>query len=844
MKSHSDLYYSYLQIHHNKNNSQHINADQTLNVPQTQLNKNSSTSFPTYSCCLIKPSYHIQGIFTITDTHIVFQIISNNISNQNNFAFDKENERCYGSCFKCPKKEYDRTEYIIKYTNINMLLRRRYYYKNSGLEIFTTSNKSYYFDFKLQNPRELALTQILSHIKHYTKLKDDLREPKTLFDNKVGFQVKHLDDKKKPKRNRLSKLITSWCNWEISTYEMLIWLNIFANRSFMDITQYPVMPWLLTDYSNKFEHGEYEYRDLTVPMGMLTVFDQSKTRKEEFISNYQILKEESLTNKDITLTPYVYGSHYSTPVYVCNYLLRLFPFTNNAIEFQGTGFDTAERLFFSLENSFYSSATIKTDIRELTPEFYFFPELFMNLNNLNLGTKEDKESVDDVLTPFNNNAFKVIATLRKILESPHVSAMIPKWIDLIFGYKQRGKEAEMVYNVYTEKTYEDLIDVNKEENKDMLFKMVEFGLTPQQVMNKEFPPRYKKESVKKMKEVTDKEAKLKVWSCWNKFSKKVNNCEVIKVQLVDNEKLCMVYNNNYIIHIKVQVSHLDCKTEVSKSICIPKYKLLYKINELYISNSTIQFPGCFINGGKVLILGGFSDGKVVSISLDNNSNVYEIKHLVDNSACTVIEVDKEEEYLLCGNAIGNIYMYKIESATQFTLVKEMFDFDNAVNAINISNELNLWCACSQEGFVHIYTMPCCKLIRSIKLPTNANVKFVLMVVSPLTCVVIICKEVLFVYNVNGYLVSQEKLDKTIESPVIIKDLFWNEYLCYILEEVVYIRSLPCLEVVTTVNVKHNITYLCVSDDALMLYGVSKNGNEIVVIKDQKEMKNVEENSVR
>ena len=851
MKSYSDLYYSYLQIQHNKRNSQHINNDnisltnQTFNIPQIQSNKNSSTSFPTYSCCLIKPSYHIQGTFTITDTHIAFQVISNNNLNQNNSAFDKENERCYGSCFKCPQKEYDRPEYIIKYTNINMLLRRRYYYKNSGLEIFTISNKSYYFDFKLQNPRELALTQILSHIKHYTKLKDDLREPKTLFDNKVGFQVKHIDNKKKQKVNLLSKLITSWCNWEISTYEMLMWLNIFANRSFIDITQYPVMPWILTDYSTKFEHGEYEYRDLTVPMGMLTVFDQSKTRKKEFITNYKILKEESLENKDTTLTPYVYGSHYSTPIYVCNYLLRLFPFTNNAIEFQGAGFDTADRLFFSLDNSFYSSATIKADIRELTPEFYFFPELFMNLNNINLGTKEDKESVNNVLIPFNNNAFKVIATLRKILESPQVSAMIPKWIDLIFGYKQRGKEAELAYNVFTEKTYEDLVDVNKEEDKDILFKMVEFGLTPQQVITKEFPLRCKKESVKKLKEVTDKETKLKVWSCWNKFSKKVDNCEVIKVQLVDNEKLCMVYNNNYITHIKVQVSHLDCKTEVSKSICIPKYKLLYKINELYISNSIMQFPGCFINGGKALILGGFGDGKVVSISLDNNLNVHEIKHSADNSACTVIEVDKEEEYLLCGNAIGNIYMYKIESATQFTLVKEMFDFENAVSSINISNDLNLWCACSKEGFVHIYTMPCCKLIRSIKLPTNANAKFVLMVASPLTCVVIICKEDLFVYNVNGYLVSQEKLDKAIESPVIIKDLFWNEYLCYIVEEVVYIKSLPFLNIVTTVNVKHCTSYLCVSDDALMLYGVSKNGNEIVVIKDhQKEVKSVEDNSVR
>ena len=141
-------------------------------------------------------------------------------------------------------------------------------------------------------------------------------------------------------------------------------------------------------------------------------------------------------------------------------------------------------------------------------------------------------------------------------------------------------------------------------------------------------------------------------------------------------------------------------------------------------------------------------------------------------------------------------------------------------------------------------MPCCKLIRSIKLSTHAYAKFVLMVASPLTCVVVVCEEDLIVYSVNGYLVSQEKLDKAIESPVIIKDLFWNEYLCYIVEEVVYIRSLPFLNVVTSISVKHCITHLCVSDDALVLYGVSKSGNEIVIIKDQKEMKNVEDISVR
>ena len=28
--------------------------------------------------------------------------------------------------------------------------------------------------------------------------------------------------------------------------------------------------------------------------------------------------------------------------------------------------------------------TLKDDVRELIPEFYYFPEMFLNLNNLNL----------------------------------------------------------------------------------------------------------------------------------------------------------------------------------------------------------------------------------------------------------------------------------------------------------------------------------------------------------------------------------------------------------------------------------------------------------------------------
>lgn len=43
---------------------------------------------------------------------------------------------------------------------------------------------------------------------------------------------------------------------------------------------------------------------------------------------------------------------------------------------------------------------------------------------------------------------------RKALESDYVSSQLHHWIDLIFGYKQRGSEAEAACNIYPAYSYE------------------------------------------------------------------------------------------------------------------------------------------------------------------------------------------------------------------------------------------------------------------------------------------------------------------------------------------------------------------------------------------------------
>jgi hypothetical protein len=39
--------------------------------------------------------------------------------------------------------------------------------------------------------------------------------------------------------------------------------------------------------------------------------------------------------------------------------------------------------------------------------------------------------------------------------------MLPEWIDLIFGYKQRGKEAQKALNTFFYLTYDDGYDFDK-----------------------------------------------------------------------------------------------------------------------------------------------------------------------------------------------------------------------------------------------------------------------------------------------------------------------------------------------------------------------------------------------
>lgn len=97
---------------------------------------------------------------------------------------------------------------------------------------------------------------------------------------------------------------------EISNFDYLMALNTISGRSFNDLCQYPVFPWVIADYtSGTIDLSDpATYRDLSKPMGAL-----NQSRLQDFLERYNSFGEnEGVEN----IPPFMYGSHYSTMVRV------------------------------------------------------------------------------------------------------------------------------------------------------------------------------------------------------------------------------------------------------------------------------------------------------------------------------------------------------------------------------------------------------------------------------------------------------------------------------------------------------------------------------------------------
>jgi hypothetical protein len=184
----------------------------------------------------------------------------------------------------------------------------------------------------------------------------------------------------------MAPILTSlWEKREITNFQYLIWLNHISSRSFQDVSQYPVFPWVLSDFtaSPLIDATLENYRRLELPMGM-----NGSDSKRKLIYIERGSQEES----------YNYGSHYSNPGMTFHYLLRMHPFYEGHIELFSNNFDLPERQFVGVAERVKSAMTEVSDVCELVPEMYYLPDILVNSNNLKLGKINDSD-IGNVILP-------------------------------------------------------------------------------------------------------------------------------------------------------------------------------------------------------------------------------------------------------------------------------------------------------------------------------------------------------------------------------------------------------------------------------------------------------------
>ena len=282
-----------------------------------------------------------------------------------------------------------------------------------------------------------------------------------------------------------SEMTAKWRRREISNFEYLQSLNYLGGRTLNDLTQYPVFPWVLKDYtSEELDLSNPDiYRDLGLPIGLCG----HSRRHEEIEDRYNEMKA-------IGDIPFHYFTHYSSAAVVLYFLIRLEPYTSLQILLQGGRFDHPDRMFHSVPACFQGVMHNIQDVKEPIPEVYYLPELFVNVNNVHFGQKQDKTEMGHSLLPpwAKNDPFLFVQIMREALESEHVSSELHHWIDLIFGYKQRGKEATKALNLFHPHTYEHTGDewyADPHKRCVVIDSLDNIGQTPIQLFTKRHPER-------------------------------------------------------------------------------------------------------------------------------------------------------------------------------------------------------------------------------------------------------------------------------------------------------------------------------------------------------------------
>ncbi|KAJ4299741.1 beige protein-like 1 [Kalmusia sp. IMI 367209] len=387
-------------------------------------------------------------------------------------------------------RNHDETARHWKWSEVISVSKRRFLHRDVAFEVFFDDGRSYLLTAMANTTRDDIHSRLLQRAPHVAK-------PDLLINPELSWRLDSLRNPEEAPQtfgSRFASAFSSvsshpvtrkWMKGEVSNFHYLMFVNTLAGRTFNDLTQYPVFPWIISNYTDTELDltNPKNFRDLKKPIGIQNPAPEALIR-ERYSSFIEMGDAEQAFH---------YGTHYSSAMMVASYLVRLEPFTSAFTLIQDGGWDYADRMFYSIPGA-WDSAVGKNmaDVRELTPEFFFLPDFLTNVNSYTFPLRAGGESVDNVELPpwAKGDPAIFIEKQREALESPYVSQNLHHWIDLIFGYKQRGDAAVEAANVYHWNTYQGAVDfdsITEDQRKMHIGHLNNFGQTPAQVFQRPHP---------------------------------------------------------------------------------------------------------------------------------------------------------------------------------------------------------------------------------------------------------------------------------------------------------------------------------------------------------------------
>uniref|UniRef100_A0AAZ1XPU3 Neurobeachin a n=1 Tax=Oreochromis aureus TaxID=47969 RepID=A0AAZ1XPU3_OREAU len=352
------------------------------------------------------------------------------------------------------------------FSEIRAVFTRRYLLQNTALEVFMANRTSVMFNF----PDQATVKKVVYSL------------PRVGVGTSYGLpQARRISLATPRQLFKSSNMTQRWQRREISNFEYLMFLNTIAGRTYNDLNQYPVFPWVLTNYDSEELDLTLpaNFRDLSKPIGAL-----NPKRAAFFTERYESWEDDQTP-------PCHYNTHYSTAATTLHWLVRIVSKISPAATLPLIIVLCAKSPNYDYTVCKNGNVSVP---QELIPEFYYLPEMFVNSNGYHLGMREDRTMICDVDLPaWAKKPEDFVRINRMALESEFVSCQLHQWIDLIFGYKQRGPEATRALNVFHYLTYEG--SVNLDSITDPLLReateaqIQSFGQTPSQLLIEPHPPR-------------------------------------------------------------------------------------------------------------------------------------------------------------------------------------------------------------------------------------------------------------------------------------------------------------------------------------------------------------------